>query len=95
MTHQRLVRRVCLPDAGLRRQAGFPRGFDDQLPQPVAPPPSRPSAWAYSFDQAFEALLVFGRDPPLSAVAADGRWVTAAMRRLACAASPGLETIKG
>jgi hypothetical protein len=81
-------------DSGLLRPARFLRRFDDQLGKPVAAPAVEPVGLRIFIDKAFQCLLFSSRPAEASG---GGRWpsVTAAMRRLACAASPGLLTMNG
>ena len=91
---QRVVRGVGGADAGFARQAGSLRGFDDQLRQPLAAAAIEPVGLGIFVDQPLEFARVAGK---AAATSGGGRWpmVTPAMRRLACAASPGLLTMKG
>ena len=77
------------------REAAAPRGLDDQAGQALAAAAVEPVGLGVFVDQPLERA----RHRPTSPVATSGggRWpmVTAAMRRLACAASPGLLTMKG
>ena len=77
------------------RQPGPLRGLDDQPRQPLAPAAVEPVGLRVFVDQPLE-LAARRRTRPAS-TSGGGRWpmVTAAMRRLACAASPGIADDEG
>ena len=91
---QRLVGIEIGADAGLARQAGALRAFDDQPREPLAAPAVEAVGLRIFVDQPLELARLAGQAGRTSG---GGRWpmVTAAMRRLACAASPGLLTMNG
>ena len=91
---QRLVGRIGFRHAGFGGEAGLGGGFDDQLREAVAAAAVEPVGLRVFVDQALQLLLVLVE---AGSASGGGKWprVTAAMRRLACAASPGLETMKG
>ena len=85
--------RAC--DAGLARQAGALRRLDDQRREPFAAAAVEAVGLGIFVDQALEFARIAGK--ARRSTSGGGRWpmVTPAMRRLACAASPGLLTMKG
>ena len=92
---QRLVGRVALGDAGFGGKAGLLRAVSTiSRASRSRRRRSSPSAWAYSSTSRSSSCCSSSSPAPTSG---GGRWpsVTAAIRRLACAASPGLETMKG
>ena len=82
-------------DTGLARQAGALRRLDDQAREALAPPPVEAVGLRVFVDQPLELARLAGQARRRRAAAADGRWSPPAMRRLACAASPGLLTMNG
>lgn len=89
---QRFVGRIGGGDARFCGETGSRGRFDDQLRQPIAATAIEAVGLRIIADQPFERL------PVLVMTGGDegrGRWPTAEMRRLAWAASPGLETMNG
>ena len=82
-------------DAGFAREPAALRGLDDQAGQALAPAAVEAVGLRVFVDQPFELARLAPTGP--SPTSGGGRWpiVTAAMRRLACAASPGLLTMNG
>ncbi len=91
---QRRLRIVSLADARLTREPALPRRLDHQPRQPVAPPPVEPIGLRILVDQPLQRPLGLGEPgPDQGGVRCPS--VTAAIRRFACAASPGFETMNG
>ena len=94
-TAQGLVGRLGAVDARLARQSAALRGLDDQFRQTLAAAAIESVGLRVFVDQALELARVAGKS--IGGKSGGGRWpiVTAAIRRLACAASPGLLTMNG